>query len=340
MDEKEKQSYLAYFNGRRGAEREPSNYQRRDDGSHIFHNVDEYYEWWYFDMSFSNGYHMVITFHYRNLFLKPMIPSLQFFIYRPDGTRIDRYAICDPGEISANPDYCDVRMGESWVRDFGEHYELYIRIKDDGARLILKNLVPPWKTGSGFNYKNEDAALVAGWVVPMPHAHVEGELFIKGDTVAVEGSAYHDHNWGNFHCYRTFKSWYWGRIHSDRYTVDYAKVIPRDERAPFVTPLLIARENEIILSTDMLEVDLENLERDEQFGQEYARRLVLSADALGVRFSAEINSHRIIESMKLPKVTDWDHHYFRFIADYEISVEIDGLKESLEGELLHELMLL
>jgi predicted secreted hydrolase len=340
VEEKEKQSYLAYFNGKRGAEQNPTNYQRRDDGSHIFHNEEEYYEWWYFDASFSNGYHMVITFHYRNLFLKPMVPSLQFFIYRPDGTRVDRYAICDSEKISAHPDYCDVRMAESWVRDRGDHYELYINIKGDGARLNLKNTVPSWKLGSGFNYKNEETGLVAGWVVPMPHAHVEGELFIKDEIIAVEGSAYHDHNWGNFHCYKTFRRWYWGRIHSERYTVDYAKVIPRDEEAPLVTPLLLARGNDIILSTDMLDVELDNVERDEQTGQDYAQRLVLTADALGVKISVEINSHRVIEFMKLPRVTDWDHYYFRFLADYRMSLEIDGIKESAGGEHLFELMML
>ena len=71
MQQRAKKSYLAYFNGQRGAERSPSGYQKRDDGSHIYHNEENYYEWWYFDASFDNGYHLVATFHYRNMFLRP-----------------------------------------------------------------------------------------------------------------------------------------------------------------------------------------------------------------------------------------------------------------------------
>lgn len=340
MEEREKKCYLASWDGQEGAERNPTGYMRRDDGSHIFHNTEHYYEWWYFDTSFDNGYHMVITFHYRNVFLKPIIPSLQFFIYKPDGTRVDRYAICDPAKISAHPDYCDVRMDESWVKDKGDQYELYIHIKDSGAHLTFKNIVPPWKCGNGFNYKDEESGIVAGWVVPVPNARVEGEITVKGETMAVSGSGYHDHNWGNYHFYNIYRRWYWGRIHSEKFSIDYATVLPRDEEAPLFNPLLLARENEIVLSANCLGVDLRDIEKDEKLGQEYARTLLLGIDALGVKLDLQINVQRLIESMQLPQVADWNHYYYRFIADYEMDVVIDGAAERVTGELLQELMIL
>jgi len=342
MQEKEIKNYLAYFRGIRGAERNPSNFQRRDDASHKYEDsTEEYYEWWYFDASFSNGYHMVITFHYRNMFLKPMVPSLQFFIYAPDGTRIDRYELSEPSTVWANPDYCDVAMGKSWVKDMGDHYELYLNINDDGARLTFTNNVPPWKPGTGYNYKSEEKGMVAGWVVPVPNGNVKGELFFKdGSTIPVEGQGYHDHNWGNYRCHKTFSAWYWGRVHNEKYTVDYGWVLPSRDDGMVVSPLLIARDNKIVLSTDMVNVDLEDFRTDESLGKSYAGKIILSADTLGVKFRLEIDTTRVIETMKLPKVVDWGQYYFRFLADYNMYVSIDGVEDSVSGEMLHEYVLL
>lgn len=336
MNPDKRRCYLAYFNGRRGAERDPANYQPRDDGSHIYHNRENYYEWWYFDASFESGYHMVSTLHYRNLFLRPMVPSVQMFIYRPDGTRIDRYDLMKPEEVWADPDGCHVVMGENRARDMGDHYELKLRIKDAGARLTFRNAVPPWKPGRGFNYRDEEKNMTAGWIVPMPHAHVEGDLFVGDRTIPVKGSGYHDHNWGNYPCHETFRGWYWGRVHHEKYTIDYGWVLPRDETGPVVSPLLIARKGEILLSTDMLDAELLNVEKDARFGQDVAGRISLHADALGVKFDLNIETGRIIEATRLPRVTDWDQYYYRFLADYSMTVSADGTEETVFGEMLHE----
>ena len=340
MRELEKSAYLAMWNGEYGADRNPRGYQRRDDGSHIFHNADEYYEWWYFDASFTNGYHLVVTFHYRNIFLKPMVPSIQIFIYGPDGVKTERYDVIAPEKASADPDYCHVVMGDNRVKDCGGHYELFMKIKGVGARLVFQNSVPPWKPGTGFNFKDETTGLTAGWVVPQPKARVEGELFVGDKTLQVTGDGYHDHNWGNYHCHKTFSGWYWGRTHSEEFTIDYGWVLPRVKGSPVVAPLLIARRNEIVLSTNMLTLELDDWRRDAAGGQTYARRLALRASALGVSFSMTIRTHRVVESMQLPQVVDWHQYYYRFFGDYAMEVDVDGAHHAAEGEMLHELMLL
>jgi predicted secreted hydrolase len=333
-------AHLAMYNGRLDAERTPRNYQRRDDGSHIFHNEEEYYEWWYFDAAFSSGYHAVIVFHYRNLFLQPMQPSIQLFIYLPDGSRKERYALISPEAASANPDYCDVRMGDAWVKETGGRYELYMKIKGIGARLSFTSRTPPWKPGTGFNYKDEAEGLTAGWVVPVPEGHAAGELYLKEETVPVAGTGYHDHNWGNYHCWKTFQFWYWGRIHHARYAIDYAWVAPRREGAPVHAPLMIARDGEIVLSTNKLNMEFADEQKDAATGQAYARRLFLNASAAGVELDMRIVTRRVIESAQLPQVTEWPHYYLRFLADYEMRVSVDGEAETVQGQLLHELMLL
>lgn len=339
MDEKEKKNYLAMWNGSRGADRNPVNYQRRDDGNHIYKS-DQYFEWWYTDCSFDNGYHAVATFHYMNGFMKPIVPTSQVMIYKPDGTKVVRFASFTPEEIYAGADYCDVRMGDGWIRDTGQGYEIFIKIKGVGLHLNFKNVVPGWKPGTGFLYKNEEKGLVSGWCVPVPYGEVSGELFLKEETLKVRGAGYHDHNWGNCAMHGFVEGWYWGRIHNRDYTVDYGWVIPRDKEAPVMSPLLLAKGGEIVLSTDMMTTDFADIVRDKTNGKDYAKTLIIGTEAKGVKLQLNVKTTREIESMELPKVTDWKQYYYRFLADYDMKIEIDGQKDRVQGEMLHELMLL
>ncbi len=43
MESDDRTTHLAMFDGTLNAERGAGSYQRRDDGSHIFHNEEEYY---------------------------------------------------------------------------------------------------------------------------------------------------------------------------------------------------------------------------------------------------------------------------------------------------------
>jgi hypothetical protein len=340
MDQKAKRCYLASFNGERGAERNPTNYQRRDDASHIYKG-DEYYEWWYVDASFDNGYHMVVTFHYMNGFLKPIIPTIQIMIYKPDGTQISRYALCKPDETYAGADWCDLRMGESRLKDMGDGtYDMYVMVNKVGVRLTMKSVVPGWKLGSGFNYKNEETGWVAGWVVPVPYAEAVGELYLKEQTLKVTGAAYHDHNWGNYYFYKTFAGWYWGRIHNKNYTIDYSWVMPREKDAPIFAPLLIARKDEIVLSSNDMEAVLEDMAKEEKSGKEYAQKITVTADALGVKMKLAIDNKRLVEAMQLPQSADWAQYYYRFVSDYKMDIEIDGKQDQVSGEMINEYMLL
>jgi predicted secreted hydrolase len=340
MENDRAEYYLASFDGVRGAERNPMNYQRRDDGSHIIPN-DEYYEWWYVDCSFDNGYHMVLTYHYRNVFLNPIIPTTQLMIYAPDGKQTSRFALWKPEETYAGADWCDVRMGDSFIKDRGKgKYELSMVINGAGAHLTMENIVPGWKIGTGFNYKNEEEGLVAGWVVPIPHARVSGELYLKDKTIPVAGSAYHDHNWGNCRMYRKSSAWYWGRVHSGPYSIDYAWVFPRNPAMPIFSPLLIARDNEIVLSTTILEAQLDDTRKDQKLGIEYAGALNIATETSGVKMRLAIKTHRVVESLQLPKVATWNQYYFRFLAPYHLDLEIDGVSDSRDGEMLHEYMVL
>ena len=337
MNEKEKKNYLARWNGERGADRNLMNYVRRDDGNHFYH-VPDYYEWWYIDCTFDNGYHAVIGFHLRNDYMRPKIPTSQLMVYLPDGSKVAKYKVYGVDECYAGADYCDLRMGDDWLKDTADGYACSIKIRDVGLKLKFKNIVPGFKFGTGFLYNNEETGLLHGWVIPVPFGEVAGEMYLDDRVVPVKGSAYHDHNWGTGHMYELFSGWDWGRIHGGDYTVDFSWCTPRDADAPILSYLFLARGKEIILTTDIMSAEFSNYAHDEATERNYARTLIITTDVKGVKLKLVINTTRVIESMELPPCADWKQHYLRFLADYTMELEIDGSKDKVGGELLHELM--
>ena len=200
--------------------------------------------------------------------------------------------------------------------------------------------MPAWKAGDGILYNDKASGTVFGWSVPVPAGDIEGELILKDETFQVKGHGYHDHNWGNCYMHTLFDNWYWGRIHDENFSIDYARVQPRNSRMPLINPLLIATQDEIVLSTNMLKVELLDEKTDDVYGRSYANRLKLSVEAEGVSADIDINSRRIAERLVLPATADRQQHYYRFIADYTMTVIKDGATRQSSGELLHELVLL
>ena len=101
-----------------------------------------------------------------------------------------------------------------------------------------------------------------------------------------------------------------------------------------------SRGGEIVLSTNIMRTELGNMIRDPGIGREYAQSLVITTDNLGVQMKLAIDTTRVVETMQLPKAADWDQFYFRFLGDYRMDIEIDGKKDAVQGEMLHEYMVL
>ena len=89
-----------------------------------------------------------------------------------------------------------------------------------------------------------------------------------------------------------------------------------------------------------MRTELGNMARDTKIGREYAKSLVITTDNLGVKMRLAIDTTRVVETMQLPKAAAWDQYYFRFLGDYRMDIEIDGKKDAVQGEMLHEYMVL
>ena len=315
-----------------------SQYQNKDDAVHPYPG-DRYYEWWYLDAQFDNGYSCVITFHNRLVFMEPHFPAIQMHIYAPDGKSVVGFKPIDAKDVSVSEDYCDVKMGNNFVRQENGTYKVSVHTRRAGAELTFKNILPGWKPeGSGMLYNKGDA--VHGWVVPIPRGEVEGTLFIGETEVKVKGNrGYHDHNWGNTNMYDFFSGWYWGRLYDDKYTLIYGWVYPMNKKDPMSALLYLAREDKPLLMTKNFVLKEKDLEEDPELKRSYARTLTLTSKEDDVEFACTMKTKNVVEKLDMSAAAKWPTYYWRFLADYDAKIKAAGRKEEVTGQTLHEYML-
>jgi predicted secreted hydrolase len=63
--------------------------------------------------------------------------------------------------------------------------------------------------GTGKFYFDPSLTQYVGWFEAQPSAKVQGNLTYNGQTYQVQGSGYHDHNWGTADFNKMLDHWHW-----------------------------------------------------------------------------------------------------------------------------------
>jgi predicted secreted hydrolase len=148
-------------------------------------------------------------------------------------------------------DQTNVTMGNNWVRGNLTNYELHTESERGfGADLSFTREAPSAREGgggSGKTYFDPSLTQYLGWLIALPSANVQGNLTYGGQTFQVEGSGYHDHNWGTFDYNKVLDRWYWTRSDFGNYTLDAAVSIASGLYGyqPF-TAFYLAKGNQVI----------------------------------------------------------------------------------------------
>ena len=309
-----------------------------DDTLHPYENP-EYYEWWYFDARFDNGYSCVATFHWRNPFTFPHIPTVQVFIYTPDGKKHIGMAAIDMKGCSSSINKCDVRMGDNYARQEGSSYIIYMCVKGIVVNLTYSREIPGWKqNGTGYLY--DDGVKKQGWVVAVPGSEVKGTIHIDGTDIPVTGRGYHDKNWGNANIDDCFSGWYWGRLYSPDFTLIYYWLFPVDTEKPIISRLLLARRNVPVLITNDYAFTVEKVETCEPTGKDIPMKIILrSREECATQFKCEMITTNVLERDRLPKTSAQDQYHWRFLGDFTIESKINGKLSRNSGKAIHEHLL-
>ena len=189
------------------------------------------YEWWYFDAHLHDGSTVVMTFYTKFMtdIKKPFNPYLTVSIDKADGSKISEKIYCDPEDFFASKDSCNVKMGNSYAEGNLKEYKIHIENEDINLTAVIKRTTQSWRPKTGHMVFGADESKEFNWVVPVPQGEMEIEYDYKGVTTKTVGSAYHDHNWGNFSMMKIFNHWYWSRAEIGPYNVIASEMISEKE---------------------------------------------------------------------------------------------------------------
>jgi hypothetical protein len=207
------------------------------------------YEWWYFDFSLDDGSTLVITFDTKDPTRPdtPLQPFVTLKLDRPDGTTASKTLAGTPGDFSAARDRCEVRIGANTASGDLHDYAVHVRIDEVTADLRLHGTVPPWRPGTGYMLFQQKEEHFFAWLPSVPQGTLEGTLSIGGQSRAVHGVGYHDHNWGDVSMLDLIHDWYWGRAQIGDYSVIASFITANDRYDRSAVPVfMLARDGKII----------------------------------------------------------------------------------------------
>lgn len=207
------------------------------------------YEWWYSDAHFDDGTTFAVVFFAKPLapLEKPLTPQIEVNYAAPDGTTFMKVYEFEPEEFSASKETCDVRIGKNYFRGNLKEYEIHVETDDVRFDIKIKGETEPFHhPGDGTNHYG-DTGKYLGWLVAVPQGKIEATVAIEGKTRKLEGSAYHDHNWGNEALQNLVNHWYWSRTEIGPYTlINSALACPKEYDLVDWGSVIMAKNGKII----------------------------------------------------------------------------------------------
>jgi hypothetical protein len=316
-----------------------------EDGQRLEQLGPGMYEWWYCDARFSNGMILVAVFRLDGD--ERGAPVQQIWLSISDGDRVmaDQRLDFKPEEVSADKERCDVSIGSSHFRsvDGLDTYEIFVDPATNngfGADVKLERTVTSYRPGTGF-WENEDGEYFA-WFDAVPGGRMTGTVTANGETSEVEGSGYHDHNWGNVPMDVLFSDWLWGRAEIDGTTVVMATVRFNENNGAAETPLIYVAKGEDVI-VDAVNDEVVSLDGVKVRHPDTGKRInsdciFIVREDLGdatVRFAG----HDIISTQQFPSSSaEWEAWYLRFAAETTLDIRVDGKEVQAKGPSVLESM--
>ncbi len=314
------------------------------------------FEWWYFDAHFDDGATAVIVYATKPIIhpAAPLTPNLSLTVTRADGMKTAEFDLPPAGEFRAAKEACDVHLGASWVK-WAERggrwtFDLHAETRSMSADLTFTGLIPPWRPGAGKSYFG-DLSHYFAWLPSIPYGSVEGTLTYDGEKHMVKGTGYHDHNWGNVALPSVMDHWYWGRAHVGEYTLIFVEQVALKKYGSTRLPVFLLAKGEQVLADDArcLTMEARGFVRHAG-GREYPQEVDFTWARGREQVRLALREPKLIEAVSLlfglPK---WQRplarlfvnpYYFRFNTALALEIELDGLRDSVRGPALYEIMML
>ncbi|MBE6646495.1 MAG: hydroxyneurosporene dehydrogenase [Ruminococcaceae bacterium] len=179
------------------------------------------YEWWYYDSHYPDGTILVIFFFSKSPIAVdgPIKPTATAELTLPDGTKYSEEVYASIEDSFYSKEKCDIRIGECKTSGDLSHYDVVFKGERIQATLSLDGTVPAWRSQTGSILFGDNEEHYFAWLPAIPEGRAVADVTYEGNSLHLEGSGYHDHNWGNISMLSLMHHWYWGRAKIGDYKV-------------------------------------------------------------------------------------------------------------------------
>jgi hypothetical protein len=228
------------------------------DGCHI-HDFRRFFEWWYFDVDLKGGQHIYLEWHAPNFIARDESCLLVIRMHNNAKnksmnslTRSFRYHRC---LIRQSETSCNIVFPSGHIVEKHNNYSISISEKELSINLTLTRLLPPVIAEDGVLYSTRDGEEFFAWNIAAPRAEVTGKIEVSGEETEVQGTAYHDHNWGNLNIGKHLRGWIWARFFFEGFAVVFGDITARGESGQKVQTLLVIDKDGRKLEISSLHVE-------------------------------------------------------------------------------------
>ena len=172
------------------------------------------YEWWYYDSHYPDGTVLVVFFYSKMPIAVsgPIKPIASAELTLPDGRKISEEVYASLADSHYAKEMCDVKIGECSCKGDLQHYDIIFKGKSLNIRMNLDGTVRAWRSQTGSIFFGDEEEHYFAWLPAIPEGVAVADIVYDGDKILhLEGSGYHDHNWGNISMMKLMHHWYWGR---------------------------------------------------------------------------------------------------------------------------------
>lgn len=180
-------------------------------------------EWWYFDAETPDGITVNVNFATNPPTMRSAQRGYKPFVFYnvqfADGTCETDVIQVDAAECALGEGQCDVKMGKNYFRGDLQDYVLHIENPESNVTIDLKlsSTARSFRPGTAF-FQRENGDIFT-WLCAVPRGKVEGTVVCGGRTLQIQGSGYHDHQWGTAENQEFWNRWIWGRQQVAGHTV-------------------------------------------------------------------------------------------------------------------------
>jgi len=327
-----------------------------EDGSRVDGSKGSY-EWWYYDSHYPDGTVLVIFFFSKMPINVngPIKPIATMELTLPDGRKFSEEVYATIEESYYAKDRCDVRIGECHCQGDLKHYDVLFKGKTMSAHLTLDGTIRAWRSQTGSIFFGDREEHYFAWLPAIPEGVAIADVtYDGGKELHLEGSGYHDHNWGNVSMMKLMHHWYWGRAKIGNYKV-ISSWITAEKKYGYKDHdvFMIAKDGEILgdNSNHTLRFMPEGRYIDEHTGKPVYSRVIYeytteSGDEYRITYerSGDINKTRFVDVLPKPlgalaKMIGFDGGYLRFEGTATIEKTVGGeLVEKVSDPAVWELM--